>query len=200
MGQMLAGDGIRWRSHARVEKYSGDQVRFAAGRSGLLVPEGRDLRRWCGDPEDGTTEAHGNLLTTVGLNLMTNLLIGGTTAGSFKNAQAIVGVGTSTTTANIADTALGSDGTANAWYQQADSANPTQSNGVITCVCTVTTGNANFAWNEWCFASTTAGTITGGTTLASVSSGTEVMWNHKIQSLGTKASGSWVLTATLTLA
>ena len=101
------------------------------------------------------------------------------------------------TTALIADTALGDDGTS-AWYQGCDSSNPTQANGVITTVCTFTTGNANFAWNEWCWATCT-GSITPGATLASVATGTK-LWNHKAQSLGTKASGSWVLTATVTIA
>ena len=109
---------------------------------------------------------------------------------------AIVGVGATNTAATIADTALGADG-GSAYYQGCDSANPTQANGVITCVCTFTTGNANFAWAEWCWATCT-GSITPGATLASVATGTK-LWNHKIQSLGTKVSGSWVLTTTITI-
>ncbi len=191
-------DGIKWRAHALAEKYSPDQVAYAVRRSGIAEPEGVVLRRWCGAPEDGTAEADGNLLVTAGLALITNLLIGGTTAGSIKNAQAICGVGATSTAANVADTALGADG-GSAYYQQADSTYPSRSNGVITMVSTFASGNANFAWAEWCWASCTSGTITGGATLASVATGV-VMWNHKVQSLGTKASGaSWVFTTTVTL-
>lgn len=190
-------DAIHWRAFARVDKYSDDQVAWARNRLAGLEPEGRHLHAFFAAPEDGYAEADGNLLVTVGLSLMTNLLIGGTTSGSIKNAQAICGVGATSTAANIADTALGADG-GSAYYQQADSTYPSRSSGVITMVSTFTTGNANFAWAEWCWASCTSGTITAGATLASVATGV-VMWNHKIQSLGTKSSGSWVLTSTVTI-
>jgi hypothetical protein len=148
------------------------------------------------EPDD-IVEVPGNLLVTTGLNRITNLIIGG--GGTpLAHANAIVGVGTSSTAATVSDVALGSDGTANAYYQQADSGYPTQSNGTITCNATFQTGNANFAWNEWCWADG-SGTITAGTTLASVAT-SPVMLNHRIQSLGTKVSGAvWTLSATLTL-
>jgi hypothetical protein len=191
-------DGIKWRAYARADKYSADQTAFAVRESGLAEPDGAVLRALCGDPEDGYVEAHGNLLVTVGLSLITNLLIGGTTAGSIKNAQAICGTGATATAATVADTALGADG-GSAYYQQADATYPSRSNGVMTMVSTFASGNGNFAWQEWCWASCTSGSITGGATLASVATGV-VMWNHKVQSLGTKASGaSWVFTTTITL-
>ena len=195
---LKSGDGLKWNAYARVDKYSPDQVRHATALCGGQEPDGRVLHALFAAPEDGTAEAHGNLLVTVGLSLITNLLIGGTTAGSIKNAQAIVGVGATATAANIADTALGSDG-ASAYYQQADATYPSKSNGVMTTVSTFASGNGNFAWAEWCWASCTSGSITGGATLASVATGV-VMWNHKIQSLGTKSSGAaWVFTSTITL-
>jgi hypothetical protein len=198
--ETLAREGIRWHPHVLVEKYSADQVRYAARQSGIVAPEGRLLRALSGDPEMGTAEADGNLLVTAGLTLITQLIIGTVTAGSFKNAQAILGVGNSATGAAIGNTALTTDGTANAWYGQCDAASPTQSSGVITAIRTFLTTEANFVWNEWCAAATTAGAITAGTTLSGLSSGTEVMLNHAVQSLGTKTSAaSWVLTATITL-
>lgn len=191
-------DGLNWKAYARVDKYSADQTEWVARKTGVAEPSGRLLRDLAGNPEDGTAEAHGNLLVTVGLSLITNLMIGGTTAGSIKNAQAICGVGATATAATVADTALGADG-GSAYYQQADATYPSRSNGVITMVSTFASGNANFAWQEWCWASCASGSITGGATLASVATGV-VMWNHKIQSLGTKGSGaSWVFTTTVTL-
>jgi hypothetical protein len=194
-------DGLHWHPHALVEKYSADQVAYTARRCGLAEPHGALLRAWSGAPDLGTAEADGNLLVTVGLTLITQLIIGTTTAGSFKNAQAILGVGNSATAAAVGNTALTTDGTANAWYMQCDSgSNPSQSSGVITAVATFPTGQANFAWNEWMAATTTAGTITAGTTLSGLSSGTETALNHAVQSLGTKTSAAaWVLTATITL-
>jgi hypothetical protein len=198
---MQGHEGIRWHPHVLVEKYSDGQVRYAARRSGLLVPRSRELHAFCGAPELGTAEADGNLLVTVGLTLITQLIIGTVTAGSFKQAQGILGVGNSATGALVGNTALTTDGTANAWYGQVDTgSNPSQSSGVITAIRTFLTTEANFAWNEWCAATTTTGTITAGTTLSGLSSGTEVMLNHAVQSLGTKTSAaSWVLTATITL-
>ena len=210
-------DWLNWLAHCKAERYSPDQSLFAWDRAsrqhsafpGLGQmdnnPQARALLaaqlHQTGDPEDGTREEAGNLLVTVGLNLITNLLIGGTTAGSIKFAQAINGVGTGVTAAAVGDTALTNNGTANAYYQQADSGFPTQSNGVMTMQSTFASGVANFAWNEWCWASCTSGTITAGTTLASVATGV-VLWNHKVpaSSLGTKSAGAaWVFTTTITL-
>jgi len=183
-----------WDAHASVAKYSPDQVAWAAAKMGY-EPQGHRLSLLFRDPEDGVVEEGGNLMVTAGLNLLTSLLEGG--AGTpFAHADAIVGVGAGTTTALIGDTALTDDNTSNAYYQQADSSYPTQSNGTITCNCTFASGNANFAWQEWCLA-TGSGGITAVDHLSAAATGV-VMLNHKVTSLGTKASGaSWVFTATI---
>lgn len=188
-------DGDNWNAYATVAKYSPDQVAWATQKMGY-EPQGHRLSLLFRDPEDGVITEPGNLMVTVGLNLLTSLLEGG--AGTpFAHADAIVGVGAGTTAAAIGDTALTDDNSANAYYQQADSGNPTQSNGVITCVCTFASGNANFAWQEWCLA-TGSGGITPGTHLSAAATGV-TMLNHKVASLGTKASGaSWVFSAVVT--
>lgn len=183
-----------WQARLLVRKYSPDQVAWATQKMGF-EPGGHRLSLLFRDPEDGVTEEPGNLMVTVGLNLLTSLLEGG--AGTpFAHADAIAGVGTSSATALVGDTALGSDNSSNAYYQQADSSYPTQSNGTITCQCTFGSGVANFAWNEWCLA-TGSGGITAGDHLSAVATGV-VMLNHKVSSLGTKSSGSWVFVATVT--
>jgi hypothetical protein len=194
MGTWINEDG-NWDAHARVAKYSPDQVAWATQRMGY-EPDGARLSLLFRNPEDGVVEEAGNQLVTVGLNLLTSLLEGG--AGTpFAHADAIVGVGAGTTAMTVADVALTDDNSSNAWYQQADSSYPTQSNGVITCNCTFTSGNANFAWQEWCLATGSAG-ITAGDHLSAAATGV-VMLNHKVASLGTKVSGaSWVFTATVT--
>lgn len=187
---------FRWSAHARVDKYSPAQVAHAVSELGY-EPLGHRLSLLFREPEDGTVEEPGNLLVTVGLALVTSLIEGG--AGTpFAHADAIVGVGTSTTTATVGDTALGADNTANAYYQQADVGSPTQSGGVITCVSTFASANANFAWQEWCLATGSSG-ITPGDHLSAVATSV-VMLNHKVASLGTKSSGaSWVFTSTITI-
>jgi hypothetical protein len=199
MTSTLVRDGINWKAYARVEKYSAAQTAFAVRRSGLVEPDGSLLRKLCGAPEDGTAEAFGNLLVTVGLAAITGLIIGGG-GNAFSHTNAIVGVGAGTTTAAITDTALTDDNTSNAYYQQADASFPTNSNGVITCQCTFASGNANYAWQEWCWAIGGGGTITAGDHLSAVTATAPTMVNHKVQSLGTKGSGSsWVFTTTVTL-
>jgi hypothetical protein len=131
------------------------------------------------------------------LTRITGLIIGNGEQ-AFTNARAVVGVGTSTTAATAGDTALGNDGTANARYRGADSSNPSRSGAVITCNSTFGSGEAEFAWNEWCLGIATAA-ITAGNTFSTVS-GSGVLLNRKVQSLGTKGAGStWTLQATITL-
>ena len=197
---MTFTDGIKWEPHAKVLKYDPETIRTLTKDLGH-VPTPEDLRyledRY-GLTPDSISEAHGNLLTTAGLNRITNLIIGGGGA-ALTNAQIIVGVGSSSTAAAVGDTALGGNGASTtAWYQGPDSSNPTQSNGVITCNSTFGTSDGNFAWNEWCWGVGT-GTRTAGNTFASVST-SPVLINHKVQSLGTKVSGAiWTLQATITL-
>ena len=186
---------FRWEAHARIAKYSPDQVRWATQKMGY-EPDGSRLSLLFREPDDGITEEPGNLLVTGGLNLITALIEGG--AGTpFAHADAVVGVGATSTAATTADTALGADNTANAYYQQADASYPQQSNGVITCQSTFASANADFTWAEWCLA-TGSGGITPGTHLSAVATSV-TMLNHKVASLGTKSSGaSWVFTATVT--
>lgn len=197
----MAGDGITWDMNARIIKYHPETVTRLTTQMGH-EPLGFHLRHLESigllEPDE-VLEAPGNLLVTTGLNRITNLIIGGGGV-ALTHADAIVGVGTSTTAAVVGDTALGGDGNAStAYYQQADTSYPSQSGGVITCNCTFQSAVANFAWNEWCWADA-SGTLTAGNTLSGVGT-SPILLNHKVQSLGTKASGSiWTLSATLTLA
>jgi len=61
---------------------------------------------------------------------------------------------------------------------------PTRTDNVLTFKSSFGSGDANFAWNEWgIFNDASAGT----------------MLNRKVESLGTKSSGTWVLTVELTV-
>jgi hypothetical protein len=167
-----------------------------------------------GGPEDGYAYDDGNLLVNNGLTTIINILhAGSSTAYNYlTNGNCVVGVGSTSTAATTSDTHLGADGTTpngtvGAYYQGSDATYPNVTGpATINNQCTYASGSANMAWAEWCWA-TGAGTITAGSTLGTGgSSGSNVfatatstnMINHKISSLGTKASGaSWVFSTTI---
>jgi len=188
---------------------------------GITVPRlhGDYLRELFAEPEDGYAHAEGNQLVNNGLTTIAYLLFGATASGGFGQGLQTggsgtnlitsatqhtgVGVGDSSTAFAASQTTLVANG-ANAWYEVMDSTYPqwqgSGTPGQLNGQATFGTSNGNFAWNEWCwFTSTTAvGSWTSSATLASVGSNTN-MWNRKVTSLGTKASGaSWVFTQTVT--
>lgn len=144
------------------------------------------------EPEEATdlfdgmpqfTEVPKNLLCENGLNNLWKLLA--TTGGvQYANSNAHIGVGTSSTTANIADTALG----AGAVYQSMEASYPAIS-GTNFETCTwralYGSGSANQAWNEFGIFTDNAGAN---------------MLNHVISAQGTKQSGQqWQVDMAITL-
>ncbi len=183
-------DGLKWSAHARVDKYDDDQVAWVKNRTGLLTPSGDQLAAHV-KPYEVTEVAH-NLLTTAGLGRITSLIIGGGGQAATNTATRL-GVGNSSTAAAIGDTDLAaSSGSSNRQFQVMDATYPQQSGGLMTFKSTFATGEANFVWNEWCIDIGTP-TVAAGTTVAAL------MLNRKVASLGTKVSGSWVLTTTITI-
>lgn len=188
----IQSDGARWKAAATIQKWSYHDLR----RSGLFdvieqkvdgVPgmTGEELLLHGINPSDELTVV-GNLLTTAGLTRLNNLLTG---AGgqAWDATHSRIGTADATTAANVADTDLG--GTSNKYFQLV-SATPSVSGGVTTFVATFGTANGNYAWQEW---GVDQGTASGATVTAT-------LLNHKIVSMGTKASGaSWTITATITI-
>jgi len=187
---MRVNQSAKWWPKVLVEKYDDDQVSWVSRKSGVKVPQG-DLLRSLVTPY-ATAESEGNLLLTAGLNRMTALIIAaGGQAGT--NTAARIGVGNSATAAAIGQTDLqAAAGAANRWFQIMDATFPTQANGVITYKATWATGDGNFVWNEW-------GVDIGTPTVTSSAVVNANMFNRAVASLGTKVSGSWVLTATITI-
>lgn len=188
---MDATDSIRWSPVATVEKYDDDQTAWLVGRSGIVRPQARHFEAAGLKPYE-TIVTPGNLLTTAGLNRITSLIIAGGGQGATNTATRL-GVGNSSTAAAVGQTDLqASAGSSNRWFQVMDATYPQQSNGVLTFKSTFATGDGNFAWAEWCVDIGTP-TVTSGNTVNAN------MLNRAVQSLGTKVSGSWVLTATITI-
>lgn len=186
-------ESVRWVPFAHVDKYDDDQVQWMADRHGILRPSGNDFMLHRVKPAE-VAEDEGNLLTTVGLNRLTNLLIGGG-AQALTNTSLRLGTGNGAGSAAIGDTDLGAAaGSANRWFQIMDATFPQQSNGVLTAKASWATGDGNYAWNEW-------GMDVGTPTVTSSATVNALFFNHKTSAaLGTKVSGVWALTVTVTIA
>lgn len=152
--------------------------------------------RQLGLEPDEIIEIAGNLLLNEGLQRLADLLIaaGGT---AFNNASAYIGVGdTATAEAATQTELLATANAANRFYKAMVATYPQRpgSNGAqsVDWRSDFTTTEANFAWQEW--------TIAAGATTASGSgflTGTTNL-NRKVQSLGSKTTGTWTMTATVT--
>lgn len=196
---MANQDSIKWSPRATILKYEPETVAAIAATLGHepTGPELRYLEEHEGLKPDEVLVVDGNLLTTAGLNRITNLIIGGG-GQAFTNSRAAIGVGNSATAAAITDAALGANTASNSWWQGPDAANPTQANGVITCNATFASADGNFAWNEWGWGIATAAVSPNAVFNTATTTG--VLVNHKVQSLGTKVAGAvWTLQATITL-
>lgn len=157
----------RWLAAWRIEKYRGDTV----DARGLI----------------GVEEVAGNLLVYGGSSALLDLLIGAGGVTAYANADAYLGVGTSTTPAAATQTDLLGTSTRVAM----DSTYPQHTDGTgstsnAQCVWRATFGPSvgNHAWQEFGLFNAS----TGGR-----------MLNRKVEDHGTKAADTWVLSLTVTL-
>jgi len=129
-----------------------------------------------------TLKSTGNCLLNTGINAIWAAVCGGTFT-AFNSTYATIGVGDSSTAAAATQTDL--QASTNKAYMTMDSGYPTYGTSQLaTFKASFGTGEANFAWNEWVVKN----------------SSSAVCLNRKAESLGTKASGTWTLTVTITLA
>src|SRR5262245_49298290 len=122
-----------------------------------------------------------NLVTDVGENLVADLVRQTGSTTGLTNAAAYLGVSSNGTSAAESDTSIPSSTWKgmNATYP----ADPTGSS--LTLQSDFLTGEANHAWNRWGIGNGSNPGTTG------------ILFSNKTESLGTKASGTWTLTATL---
>lgn len=192
METMEKAQALKWRTKTRVEKWAQSDVDKVAALSGMENPDG-DMMASYGFTPEVVEDNDSNLVTTAGLGRITALIIGA--AGQALTATAVrLGVGNSNTAAAVGQTDLqAAAGAGNRQFYIMDATYPQQAAGVMTFRATFATGDANFVWNEWCLDVGTP-TVANGTTVNAV------MVNRKVASLGTKVSGAWTLTVTITLA
>lgn len=215
------GDGARIQTNWLCEKWDEDQVDFARqdlekkGETHVLygvkkfftgemtwdnaaqayVPAYSLINDWI-RIKDGVTSAvlrslglvpevvfiEGNLFLNEGIQELWDLAIaaGGTTA--YNNANADIGVGDS----NTAEVATQTDmqAASNKLFKAMVATYPIRTNQTVDFRSDFTTAEANWAWQEW-------GVRNGVTRNKNL--------NRKVQSLGTKTTGTWTLTASLTI-
>jgi hypothetical protein len=191
---LKAADSGLWVAHAHVDKYSQDQTEWVAKRSSKGVPLQHERFQLFGlTPEDGVADSEKNLLTTNGINRMLNLTIAGG-GQALTNTATRLGVGDGAGTAAAGDTDLSAvAGSTHRWFQVMDATFPSVATNVLTAKATWTTADGNFAWNEWGLDVGTP-TVTASATVAAL------LFNHKTSAaLGTKTTGTWVLTVTVTI-
>jgi hypothetical protein len=179
-------DTLQWNPVARIEKYDNEAVQWVRDSLGVERPTGDQLSLLASPWEVLTVP--GNALTTAGLDRIGNLIIGAT-ANGMDSTRVRLGVGDDSTAYAAGDSDLSTG--ANQYYRVMDATYPQQSNGVLTFKASFATGEANFAWQCWGLDIGTATVTSSGTVSA-------ILVNRKVASLGTKASGTWVLTVTVT--
>lgn len=197
---MIATDSIRYHTDWRIDRFDAEQtlwVRNKAAkdiRTGFFLgqPDMRHFKRYKVEPYL-TTFIDGNLLTTAGLNRLTSLAIA---AGgqAMTNTATRIGAGNSATAETVGQTDLqAAAGSTNRWFQIMAATYPQQANGVLTYQSVFGTADGNFAWAEFGI-DVAAPTVTSGNTVNAL------LFNRKVSSQGTKASGqTWTATATITI-
>lgn len=177
-------DTIKVRTLWVCEKWSEEMCDYVRGIFGFhenTPISSALLRKFVGNAEE-SREIVGNLLLNEGIQELWDLAIaaGGTTA--YNNANAEIGVGDSSTAAAATQTDL--QAASNKLFKAMVATYPQRTNQTVDFRSDFTTGEANFVWAEW-------GIRNGNTRNKNL--------NRKVEALGTKASGTWTLTASVTL-
>jgi hypothetical protein len=177
-------------SHWICEKWSEEACEFARLAKGLEpgTPVSSALLREVIGYAEIVDDVPGNLLLNAGIQALEDQLTGATTS-PFNNANTRLGVGNSATAEAATQTDLqAAAGAANRQFKLMNATFPSRSSQTLSFQSDYTSGEANFVWNEWGIDRGNA----NGTTV------TAPMLNRKVASLGTKATGTWTLTATVT--
>lgn len=213
-------DRLRYQTVWTCEKWSEDAVSFAQRKLDKLgithcvghmknvgkiaVPQmipikhgvsSAMLRAIVGAPEE-CVEIAGNLLVNEGIQRLLDMTMiatvttNQTATNPWSNGNAFTGVGDSSTAEAATQTEL--QAATNRFYKAMNATFPSRSGQVITFASDFTTTEANYVWAEWSI-SAAASTASG----AGFTSGTTNL-NRKVAALGTKASGTWTLTTTIT--
>ena len=167
---MKMNESARWLCRFRVSKYREDIEAYQGNEADF-----HQLFKPC-----EVTDGEGNLLLNSGIDEMWDLVVGDS-ANHFNNATAQIGVGDSTTAASASQTDL--QAATNKTYKAMESGYPTSTSQKATFKASFGDSEANYAWNEWVIKQSASGKCL----------------NRKVESLGTKTSGTWTLEVNITL-
>jgi hypothetical protein len=190
---MTQTDSMKWWPRVTVQKWNPETVREITAFLGH-EPNSMELMALTGAPDE-ITEGEGNALTTAGLQRVTSLITSNTPK-PFSNTYGMAGVGDSSAAFAVGQTTL--QGTS--FYVGLNASMPVQPTvaGAISATADFSGTQANYIWNEWCWAIATTTPVANATFATATTGG--VMLNRAIQNLGTKASGAvWTLSAQVTI-
>ena len=125
-------------------------------------------------------EEEGNCLLNSGIDEIWDLVTGAS-ANHYDNTNAQIGVGDSNTAANATQTDL--QATTNKTYKGMESSYPTSTSQKVTFKASFGSTEANYAWEEWVVKHSTSA----------------ICLNRKVESLGTKSTGTWTLEVEISL-
>jgi hypothetical protein len=125
-------------------------------------------------------EGEGNCLLNTGIDEIWDLVTGAS-ANHYDNTNARIGVGDSNTAANATQTDL--QAATNKTYKGMESGYPTSTSQKATFKASFGSTEANYAWNEWVVKHSTS----------------SICLNRKVDSLGTKSTGTWTLEVEISL-
>jgi hypothetical protein len=173
-------DIANWKCHYKLEKRDGDI-------DACKTPEERLAFLEKIKPYE-VIEHEGNCMLNTGIDEMWDLITGvynATIANRcFDNTNAKIGVGDSATGAAPTQTDL--QAATNKTYKGMETGYPTSTTQKATFKASFGAAEANYVWNEWVVKST-SGTPTN------------ICLNRKVDSLGTKTTGTWTLEVSITL-
>jgi len=172
----MGNESAKWRVKWNVAKRLGDINQCASPEERLKWLENTK-------PYD-IVKGEGNCLLNTGIDEIWDLVTGAVSGNDhiFDNTYARIGVGDSATAAAAAQTDL--QAASNKQYNAMEAGFPTSTSQQVTFKASFGSSEANYAWNEWVVKQATSG----------------ISLNRKVDSMGTKASGStWTLEVTITL-
>lgn len=174
---------VGWHFDWHCEKWSEEACDFVRRKLGIVGDISSDLLRSIVGAPELEEAIPGNLLLNEGIQEMLDLLIGaGGSVAAYNNATAQIGVGDSSTAESASQTDL--QAATNKTWKAMNASYPQRSSQTMSWQSDFTSSEANYAWNEW--------SIRNG-------SSRDKNLNRKVQSLGTKATGTWTLTGQVTI-
>ena len=128
-------------------------------------------------------EQEGNCLLNSGIDEMWDLITGAVSGADhiYDNTHAQIGVGDSSTAADATQTDL--QAATNKTYKGMEDGFPTSASQKATFKSSFGSSDANYAWNEWVVKQSTSAKCL----------------NRKVESLGTKSTGTWTLEVEISL-